>query len=87
MKSKLTSFCLSIRIDEIFKLIIFLKLLFGDEIVKLRESDRNVLGDISEPRNFAFRGLNISSRDKTTFKSSFNLREFNDTWMGLNRKR
>mmetsp|Transcript_5814 Transcript_5814/g.12137 ORF Transcript_5814/g.12137 Transcript_5814/m.12137 type:complete len:170 (-) Transcript_5814:2113-2622(-) len=42
-------FGLGVRIDEVLKLIVFLKFFFRDEIVKLRENYGNVFRNVSEP--------------------------------------
>ena len=40
---------LRVRSDVIFKLVVLVQVLLGDEIVEFGEDDRNVLGDVREP--------------------------------------
>jgi hypothetical protein len=45
---------LGVRIEKIFKLVVLLKFLLGDEIVEFREDDWDILGDVREPGKFTF---------------------------------
>ena len=77
---------MSVRIDEILKLIILFKLFLDDEIIKLGEDDRDVLWDVSKPGDLTLGSFDISVRNKDSFKSSLNLGKLDDTWKIIRRK-
>jgi len=71
---------LSVWIDEILKFIILFKLFLDDEIIKLGEDDRDVLGNISEPGDLPLGSFNISIGNEDSLESSLNFGKLDNAW-------
>mmetsp|Transcript_48635 Transcript_48635/g.103447 ORF Transcript_48635/g.103447 Transcript_48635/m.103447 type:complete len:231 (+) Transcript_48635:97-789(+) len=72
--------CLRLRVgvDEVLELVVLLELLLGDEVVKLGENDRDVLGDVGEPGELALGGLDVSIGDKDSLEPTLDFGELDD---------